>query len=79
LNKTKPPTFDGEIKKGEEFEAWLFGLNKYFRVHSYSETTKERIAIFNLNGGDSNWWEYLKEIRGFKKSKLMWKQFEQNF
>jgi hypothetical protein len=64
--KAKPPTFDGEIKKGEEVEAWLLGLKKYFWVHNYSDNTKERISIFNLNGGDSIWWEDLKEIKGLK-------------
>jgi hypothetical protein len=29
FKKKNPPTFDGEIKKGEEVEAWLLGLNKY--------------------------------------------------
>jgi hypothetical protein len=36
FNKSKPPTFDGEIKRGEEAEVWLLGLKKYFRVHDYS-------------------------------------------
>jgi hypothetical protein len=70
------PTFDGEIKKGEEIEAWIFCLKKYFQVHNYSKNTKARISIFNLNGGDSIWWEYLKEIKGLKEGKLTWKQFE---
>jgi hypothetical protein len=34
FKKVKPPTFDGEIKKGEEFKAWLFSIKKYFRVHN---------------------------------------------
>jgi hypothetical protein len=29
FRKAKPPTFDGEVKKGEEAEAWLLGLKKY--------------------------------------------------
>jgi hypothetical protein len=37
LKKSKPTYFNGEIKKGEEAEAWQLGLNKYFRVHDYSE------------------------------------------
>jgi len=49
----KTHTFDGEIKKGEESKAWLFGLKKYFWVHSYSDNTKTRIVVFNMNGGDS--------------------------
>jgi hypothetical protein len=28
--KAKPPTFDREMKKREEVEAWLLGLKKYF-------------------------------------------------
>jgi hypothetical protein len=46
-------TFDGEVKKGEEAKAWLLGLKKYFRVHNYSRNMKERVATFNLIGGDS--------------------------
>lgn len=53
FKKAKSPTFDGEIKKGEEAKAWLFSLKKYFRVHNYSDNTKARIAVFNLNGGAS--------------------------
>jgi hypothetical protein len=30
FNKENPPTFNGEIKKGEEDEAWMLGLRKYF-------------------------------------------------
>jgi hypothetical protein len=49
FKKAKPPSFDGEIKKGEEVEAWLLGLKKYFRVHDFSENLKARVATFNLN------------------------------
>jgi hypothetical protein len=48
-------------------------------VHNYSENTKEKIAIFNMNGGASIWWEDLKEVKGFKESKLIWKQLEKYF
>jgi hypothetical protein len=40
FKKTKPPSFNGEIEKGEEAEAWLLGLKKYFRVHNYFENLK---------------------------------------
>ena len=32
FRKAKPPTFDGEIKIGQEAEAWLLGIKKYFQV-----------------------------------------------
>jgi hypothetical protein len=50
FKKEKPPSFNGQIKKGEEAEAWLLGLKKYFRVHDFSENLKARVATFNLNG-----------------------------
>jgi hypothetical protein len=31
FRKAKPPSFDGEIKKGEEAEAWLLGIKKIFQ------------------------------------------------
>jgi hypothetical protein len=52
---------------------------KYFLVHNYSKNTKEKIAIFNLNGGASIRWEDLKDVNGLKESKLTWKKFEKYF
>jgi hypothetical protein len=76
FNKDKPPTFDGEIKKGEEEKIWILGLKKYFRVHDYSENLKARISIFNLNGKVSIWWEDLRNMKGIHENYLSWKQFD---
>ena len=32
FKKVKPPTFDGDVKTGQEAEAWLLGIKKYFQV-----------------------------------------------
>ena len=40
FKKAKPPSLNEEIEKGEEVEAWLLGLKKYFRVHDYFENLK---------------------------------------
>ena len=51
FKKTKPPTFNGETKKGEEAESWLSGMKKYFQIYNYSNQLKSRMAIFfNMNG-----------------------------
>ena len=34
--KAKLPTFNGEVKYGQEVEAWLLGMRKYFQVQDYS-------------------------------------------
>jgi hypothetical protein len=70
FKKAKPPTFVGEIKRGEEAKAQMLGLKKYFQVHNYLKKTKENIIVFNLNGGASIWWEDLKKVKRLKESKM---------
>jgi hypothetical protein len=53
FRKAKPLTFNGEVKKGEEVEAWLMGLKNFFRVHNYSGNMKSRLSSINLIGGAS--------------------------
>ena len=36
LSKIKPLTFDGENRKGEDFEAWFLEMRKYLHLHNYS-------------------------------------------
>jgi hypothetical protein len=33
FRKIKPPNFNGEHRKGEEAEAWLLEMKKYFQLH----------------------------------------------
>jgi hypothetical protein len=70
FKKDKLPSFNRDIEKGEEAEAWMIGLKNYFRVHDNSENLKDRIYIFNLNGKDSIWWEYLKNVKGIHENDL---------
>jgi hypothetical protein len=79
FKKSKTPYFNGDIEKGEEAEAWLLGLKKYFRVHDYSKNLKAQIVIFNLNGKASIWWEDLRNVKGIHEKDLSWKQFEKYF
>jgi hypothetical protein len=65
-----------EKLRKEKKSRLVVGFEEVFWVHNYSENTKARISIFNLNGGASIWWEDLKEIKGLKERKLTWKQFE---
>jgi len=76
FKEDKFPTFDGEINKGEEIEAFLLALRWNFQVHNYSKNTKVKIFVFNDNGGYSIWWEDLNEVKGLKERNLTWKQFK---
>lgn len=48
FKKSKPPPFDGELKKPEYAEAWLLGMKNFFELHDYIENMKVRIVIFSL-------------------------------
>ena len=63
LGKIKPPTFDGENKKGEDVKAWLLAMRKYLQLHNYSYKMNARISIYNLEGKYSIWWEQLVQVQ----------------
>jgi hypothetical protein len=59
MNKIKPPMFDGEHKKEEDAETWLLGMRKYFQLQNYSPHAEGRIAMYQLKGKASMWWDQL--------------------
>ena len=67
FKKIKPPTFNGETKKGEEAESGLSGMRKYFQIYNYSNQLKARMAIYNLSGKADIWWQDLKRLKGIKE------------
>jgi len=79
LKKAKPPTFDGEMNKSEDAESWLLRMNKFFRLHDYSENMKSKITTLSLKGKTNISWEYVKNVRGVKEEKLTWDDFERIF
>ena len=56
FKKIKPPTFNGETEKGEEAEARISGMKKYFQICNYSNKLKARMAIYNLTGKEDTRW-----------------------
>ena len=40
---------------------------------------KARVAIFNLNGRESIWWENFKQVKRISERRLKWKQFKKYF
>ena len=54
-------------------------MKKYFQVQDYSGNMKERVAIFNLNGKASIWWEQLRQVRKINDRKIVWNQFKNYF
>jgi hypothetical protein len=53
--KTKILSFDGEVNYGQEVEAWLLRMRKYFQVHNYFDNIKDIMDLFNLNNRALIW------------------------
>jgi hypothetical protein len=79
FKKIKPATFDGESRTGEEVEAWLLDIKKYFHIYNYSSNMKVRMAIYNLKGKANIWWQDLKLAKGLKEKQLEWSDFKKYF
>ena len=72
IEAPKVPTFDDEVKYGQEVESRLLGTRKFFQVHDYSRNMKVRIAIFNLNGRSSIWWYHCKQVKKNDGKMIVW-------
>ena len=75
FKKAKPPTFDGEVKNGQEAEAWLLGMRKYFQVQ-YPGNMKAMVSIFNLTGRASIWWGHFRKVKKINERNIVWKQLQ---
>ena len=71
--------FSGEVEKGEEAEAWLFGMKKYFQIYNYSDELKAKMAIYNLTRKEDIWWKDIKKVKGKKERHVTWKTFKNLF
>ena len=58
---------NGEVEKGEEDEAWLLGMKKYFQIYNYSGRLKARMAIYNLIGKAKIWLQDIKRVKTLKE------------
>ena len=79
FKKERPPTFNGDVKSGQEAEAWLLRMRKYFQFQDYSVNMKARVSIFNLNGRASIWWEHLRKVKKINEWWIVWNQFKKYF
>lgn len=79
FRKIKPPTFNGEVEKGEEVEAWLSGMKNYFQIYNYSNKLKEKMAIYNLTRKVDIWWQDVKRVKNLKEKYVTWTIFKKYF
>ena len=71
--------FNGEVEKGEEAEAWILGMKKYFQIYNYSDRLKAWMAIYNLTGKTDIWWLDIKRVKNIKEKYVTWRIFKKYF
>ena len=71
--------FNGEAQKGEEAEAWMLGMKKYFQIYNYSDRLKARMAIYNLTEKADIWWQDIKRVKNLKEKYLTLRVFKKYF
>jgi hypothetical protein len=79
MNKIKSPMFDGEHQKEEDAETWLLGMRKYFQLQNYSSQAEGRIAMYQLKGKASVWWDKLVQVQDIREKDITWKEFKRYF
>jgi hypothetical protein len=79
FKKIKPSTFYGGYRIGEEDEAWLLDIKRYFQIYNYYSNMKVRMTIYNLKGKESIWWQDLKLSKGLKEKQMEWSDFKKYF
>ena len=71
--------FNEELEKGEESEAWLLAMKKYFQIYNYSDRLKVRMAIYNLTGKVDIWWQDIKRVKNLNNKYFTWRVFKKYF
>jgi hypothetical protein len=70
---------DGEHEKDGDAKTWLMGMGKYFKLHNYSSHVEGRIAIYQLKGNTSMWWDQLVQVQHIKEKSVTWREFKKYF
>ena len=68
--------FNGEVQKGEDAEALLSRMKKYFHIYNYSDKLKARMDIYNLTRKDNIWWQDIKRVKNMKEKYLTCRVFK---
>jgi len=73
FKKIKPPNYNSEME--EAAEAWLINMNKYFQIYEYDENLRAKLAIYQLQGKATLWWEEIKKVKEINKQEVTWEKF----
>jgi len=44
-------------------KAWLIDMRKYFQIYNYTDKLEAGLAVYQLRGKATLWWEEIKTVR----------------
>ena len=71
--------FNVEVEKGDESEAWLLRMKKYFQIYNYLDRMKDRMTIYNLTRKVDIWWHDITRVKNIKEKYVTWRTFKKYF
>ena len=74
LKKVTPPTFNGKTT-GEEVEAWIATMEKYFHVRNFTGKSRAVWATFQLVGEAATWWDNVMAEKKLQHGEISWEDF----
>jgi len=53
----------------------MIDMGKYFHIDKYTDKVKEQLAVYQLRGKATLWWEEIKTMRKIDEQQLTWQEF----
>lgn len=54
-------------------------MNKYFQIYEYNHNLKACLAIYELQGKATLWWEEIKTMCKIDEKEITWEDFQRHF
>ena len=54
-------------------------MGKNFQIYEYTNKLKARLAVYQLRGKATLWWEEIKTVRKIDEEQFTWNEFQKHF
>ena len=54
-------------------------MRKYFQIYNYTDKLEAGLAVYQLRGKATLWWEEIKTVRKIDEEHVTWKEFQKHF
>ena len=62
----------------EASKDWVIEKSMYFKVYAYNSNLQDRLAIYQVWGKATLWWEEFKFVNAIEEQKITWEELKKN-